>query len=628
MIFNLTPEERSQLEAIDIKYQVMIDQREADLSKYKAPDHQLESVTVPPLPDRPRPPKKPTKEAMNEYLKAVEEYSNKVKEHNDLVTKAYENWLNSASPEWRQIREELIDLDLKHAEERRVLVAQFEREHFARLGGNKEKILNDARDQANLLIVNRYEYYKKVAETGIADGEEVVSFVAVDLRVGKDNSEIWLDALAISQDIKEVIRLHYEALKDDPAGTKQLDDIVMTAVRSSPYVSSHQGERGKHLEFEERKKTSRKPRKPRSKKEITTFSEDIDQKFFMFSTTQTKDVLFNLLSTDGDVKETAQMINAVGKKKEAMIFTGENSRAIQVKTKNAQTIIEVLGSASQRLSSREAKKVLHFIESELYQRTYYKGRMNDEIVTFPLQKMVDLKLYTSLQNARRAFYNASNVLTALRVSASVKSGSKEISISDEGNARIVLFPTMLVENGQCVVRLNRDINWSPFLKDFFLMPDSWWSLPDNASDLEYKIFRMIRLNKDQIDETGKIGFKIALSTVAQWLSLPLNTKNPKRNVKDQIEIAVKQIADSLDPTSFKIRIKTDMNAPLAQYLSGNLEITVSGAYTQNLIGLSEKQQERIERAVRRREEIVKEASIRKLAEGMKNDSENGGILAE
>lgn len=618
MIFKLTPEQQSQLEAIDIKYQVMIDQREAEMSKEQAPDPALESVTAPPLPERPQKPRRASKEAMNEYLRAVEEYSEKLKRHNEAVSKAQEDWLNSASPRWRELREELIDLDFKHAEERRVLIAQFARQYFARLGGDKKKILDDARDQANTLIVNRFEYYKKIAETGIADGEEIVSFVAIDLRVGKDNSEIWLDALTIADSIKESLKLHYDALKDDPDGVKQLDDIVSKAVRSSPYVSSHQGERGKHLEF-----TIKKKRKPRSKKLITTFSDEVDQKFFMFSTTQTKDVLFNLLSTDGDVRETAQMINAVGKKKEAMIFTGENSRAIQVKTKNAQTIIEVLGSASQKLSSREAKKVLHFIESELYQRTYYKGRMNDEIVTFPLQKMVDLRLYTSLQNARRAFYNASNVLTALRVSASVKSGSKEISISDEGNARIVLFPTMLVENGQCIVRLNRDINWSPFLKDFFLMPDSWWSLPDNASDLEYKIFRMIRLNKDHIDETGKISFKIALSTVAQWLSLPLTTKNPKRDVKDPIETAVKQIADSLDPTSFKIRIKTEMNAPVAQYLSGNLEITVSGAYTQNLIGLSEKQQERIERAIRRKEEIIREASVRKLAEEMKNDPQVG-----
>lgn len=625
MIFKLTPEQQKQLEELEIKYRMTVDQKEAEMSKYQAPDPALESVTVPPVPERPQKPRRASKEAMDEYLKAVEEYSEKLKIHNDLVGKAQEDWLNSASPEWRRIREELIVLELRHAEERRILISQFARQHFSRLGGDKKKILDDARDQANTLIVNRYEYYKRIAESGIADGHEVVSFVAVDLRVGKSNSEIWLDALTIAESIKESLKLHYEALKDDPDGVKQLDDIVLSAVRSSPYVSSHQGERGRYLEFGEKKK--KKDRKPRSKKEITTFSEDVDQKFFMFSTTQTKDVLFNLLSNDGDVKETAQMINAVGKKKEAMIFTGENSRAIQVKTKNAQTIIEVLGSACMKISSREAKKVLHFIESELYQRTYYKGRMNDELVTFPLQKMVDLKLYTSLQNARRAFYNASNVLTALRVSATVKSGSKEISINDEGNARIVLFPTMLVENGQCVVRLNRDINWSPFLKDFFLMPDSWWSLPDNASDLEYKIFRAIRLNKDHIDENGKITVRIALSTVASWLSLPTTTKNPKRDVKEPIETAVKQIAESLDPSSFKIRIKTEMNSSLSQYLAGSLEITVSGAYTQNLIGLSEKQQERIERAVRRKEEIVKEASIRRLAEGMKNDPEIGENVA-
>ena len=253
--------------------------------------------------------------------------------------------------------------------------------------------------------------------------------------------------------------------------------------------------------------------------------------------------------------------------------------------------------------------------------------MNDDVVTFPLQKLVDKKLYTSVKNARRAFYDASNVLTALRVSATLKSGTKEVSIGD-GNARVVLFPTMLVENGQCFVRLNRDINWSPFLKDFFFMPDSWWALPDNASDLEYKIFRSVRLNKEKLDRNGVLVFNIGLSTVATWLNLPLKTKNPKHNVKDPIEIAVKQISDSLDPNNFKIKIKSDLNASLTQYLSGYLEITIGGVYTQNLIEINEKQTKRIEQSVRRKNSIVKEASIRKLTEQMKEDEKTESKSAD
>ena len=99
-------------------------------------------------------------------------------------------------------------------------------------------------------------------------------------------------------------------------------------------------------------------------------------------------------------------------------------------------------------------------------------------------------------------------------------------------------------------------------------------------------------------------------------------------MKDPIETAVKQISDSLGPNNFKIEIKTDLNASLTQYLSGYLEITIGGVYTQNLIGINEKQTKRIEQAVRRKDAIIKEASIRKLTEQMKEDEKTESKSAE
>ena len=620
MIVNLTARDRAQIEKIEAEYDQKIAEIEALIEKIAPPEELDEKKERELQKKRPKMPKPieytddGTPVYDQEALRAWQLKNDKI---NAEINRIFDEWLASGSQEWRDARSERIRLITAKSEAFSSYYRKIELREFSKLGGDRDKIIQSAREQINLMIENRFMNYQKLIETHLNEnGEEISGFSARDLRVDED--QIYLDSSTIVKDCDSLLRLHFEALRDDQDSTKQISDMIFKIVADSPKTSSDKGVLGATISF-------KKKRKARSTKKLPTFTENQD--FFMFSTTQAKDIFFNLLSSDGDVKETAQKMNAVSKRKQAKIFTGENSRALQVETDNSQTIVEILGSACQKVNSRTAKKILHFVESELYQRTYYKGKMNDDVVTFPLQKLVDKKLYTSVQNARRAFYDASNVLTALRVSATLKSGKKEVSISD-GNARVVLFPTMLVENCQCFVRLNKDINWSPFLKDFFLMPDSWWALPDNASDLEYKIFRSVRLNKEKLDRNGVLVFNISLSTVATWLNLPLNTKNPKRNVKDPIETAVKQISDSLGPNNFKIEIKTDLNASLTQYLSGYLEITIGGVYTQNLIGINEKQTKRIEQAVRRKDAIIKEASIRKLTEQMKEDEKTEPKSAE
>lgn len=528
------------------------------------------------------------------------------------MNRNYKEWLDSGSQEWRDARAEKMRLILAKSEAFNSYYKEVELREFSKLGGDREKIIQSARDQVSLLIDNRYNYYKTRLETGIDDNGELLSgFSARDLRVEK--RQIFLDSSVIASDCKtDLLSLHYEALRDDPEATKLIDEIIFEIVADSPYTSSDKGTLGAMIKV-------RKKRKPRSKKKLPSYSEN--QGFFAFSTTPAQDVFTSLLMSEGDVKETAKNINAVSKRKQAQVFIGEKSRAIKVETDHAETVIEILGSETQVFNSYPAMMIMYYIESEAYKTLYYKGKLNDDLVEFPLQKLVDDKLYSSLQNARRAFNDASNALTAIRMSAFFKEGKKIYSFDDSNGGRIVLFPSMYIENGQCKIRFNKDIDWRPLLKDFFLMPESWWGLPKNATMLEYKLFRQIRINKHNV-KNGKLTFNVSLQTVATWLNLPLNTKNPKRNVKEPIETAVSQIINSLDEKRFKIEIKTDLNAPISQYLSGYLKITVSGVYVQNLTDLNDTQQKRIETATRKKEKIIEEASIRKLAEQMKEDEKN------
>lgn len=247
MVYKFTLEEEAQLEAIQKKYERLGAEKEAEMSHYRGPDQALESSIHVEWPEQPTPPKAKTKSAREKYLKELEAYSKRIEELNEVVEKAYEAYMNSASPEWRRLNDEIGELISQHNQEIRTTIASFDRKRFATLRGDKTKILENAKEQAKTLIVERYAYYKRVIETGIMDGDPVERFTARDLRVGRDSSELWLDAEELKEDIKSTLRLHYEALKDDPDGTKKLDEIVIRAVNSSPFVSSHKGERLKEV---------------------------------------------------------------------------------------------------------------------------------------------------------------------------------------------------------------------------------------------------------------------------------------------------------------------------------------------------------------------------------------------
>lgn len=495
------------------------------------------------------------------------------------------------------------------------LLNEFEEREFLKLNNDKEKILLSAEEQINRFVdINILKFQRIIKTQKNQLGRDIRGFADPLLRYSEKLDDLWLDATEVYEKSKEsLLKRHYEALHNNPEALKELDTTVFKTISENPKISSDKGIACRdHILFFPQK------RKSRSKKELPTFSENSLETFFMFSTTNAKNTIYDFLSSKGDTETAANKINTVSKKKIAKISSDKNRRAIRVETKNTLTTVELLIPFHEKIKSRGAKKILHFIENELYQRVYFKGNMNDNVVSFPLQKLVDKRLYSTVANARRAFNDAGYVLTAIRLNINEKSknGKNDISVSDGGY--IMPFSSMLIENGQCLVRLNEDVNWAPLLKDFFLMPDSWWALPDNASDLEYKVFRQARLNAKKI-KNGILSFNISLKSIAAWLNLPLNTKNPKRNVKQPIETAVDQINQSLDPKGFKMKINTDLNAPIKKYLDGYLEIKMTGIYTNNLIGIRNKNKLLIEKKIKKKEEIIEKASVLKLAESMKNE---------
>ena len=170
----------------------------------------------------------------------------------DEVDQLFESWLDSGAPGFREARKEYTRLISEHYDAIDALFKQFERREFSKLGGDRKKIIQSAREQVKLLIDNRFNgYQRRIATQRNEDGEPLSSFSARDLRV--DGEKIYLDTVTIIQDCKRsLLALHYEALSHDQEAIREIDDIVLEIVTDSPKTSSDKGVLGTKIEFTEK----------------------------------------------------------------------------------------------------------------------------------------------------------------------------------------------------------------------------------------------------------------------------------------------------------------------------------------------------------------------------------------
>lgn len=611
-----TDAELKQINDLTNKHYKILDEMRENIARLRDPDDLPKKVS------RPTPPRKPRSEsakAVANYERRLAEYEEGHKAWGKETEDLFRQWYDEGSEEWKKAEDDYYQAVFKFRKEEENLLHDLEEKHykafFTEIGYDPELIIEDACVEAEDILSTIYEQCKNVIETKHdKTGERLTGFSYPDLRVEDNGREIWLDTANMIDSILGSLEFHFDALKDNPQAFDRLESTIVRIVSNSPLTSTERGILGAWIKF-------RPPQKPRSKKQVPVFQETALQDQFTFPTTPLCDLLYNIFSNNGDLTSTANMINAVSKQKRATVLqkTKDGRAGIHVKTNNSDVIVELLNSSWRTTNGRASIKILLFAFKKMYERVYHNSGLKGSSVEFSLREMVDKKLYSSTQNARKAFLAASDDLTSIRISAVTKTGKKRSATGDitgDPGGRFIFFPSMYIENGQCNIGLNPNMNWVPILKDFFIMPDSWWSLPNNAQDLEYKIFRQARLNKNKIQKDKSLTFTVSLRSIAEWLRLPLKTKNPKRNVKEVIETAVDQIRNSLDQDAFDIDIKTELGAPLPEYLSGHLEVTMRGKYTNNLLELHDKQQKRIVRNIRRKEKIVAEASIRKLTQTM------------
>ena len=255
MIVKLTAQDKKQIERLHSEYAKKITEIEALIEKL-APTKDFDEEKEREI--QSRRPKMPepidfTEEGTPIYSQeSLKPYNAEMKKINDELNQLFETWLDSGAPGFREARKERLRLISEQGDAINALFKQIERREFSKLGGDRDKIIQSAEEQINLMIDNRFNaYQEKIRTHKDEDGDTISGFSARDLRV--DGEKIYLDSKEIIEDCKRsLLTLHYEALSHDQEAIRQIDDIILEIVTDSQKTSSDKGVLGAMIEFTDR----------------------------------------------------------------------------------------------------------------------------------------------------------------------------------------------------------------------------------------------------------------------------------------------------------------------------------------------------------------------------------------
>lgn len=307
-------------------------------------------------------------------------------------------------------------------------------------------------------------------------------------------------------------------------------------------------------------------------------------------------------------------VKGKGKSRTITQENGANTTAITVELSD---IDKLAGS------NKAAKKLFIRCGIEANRQAITNGKLTQDHISFPLQRLVDDGNYSNLRSARKGFTQGADVLTSIKIKGKVTKSKKDEA---EIEALEVPFTGSRISKGQCIVFLNPRINWSFFTQYFTALPPYCFKLSNRAFDLLYYIFSTARQRTHDIEQRGY--FTISFRAIQYKLQLPneVGAANPQRDIKDAIENAIEEIENEHSAAyanaDFTITPVYNENAPIAEYLdNGYLKVELKNDFAKTFIEISKstaKQiaaaQKRKEKKEQRREDAINKAIAAKEAE--------------
>lgn len=341
--------------------------------------------------------------------------------------------------------------------------------------------------------------------------------------------------------------------------------------------------------------------------------------FFNLPTSPASNLILEVMGAGLDVADLPARKKTVNHNSKLEVNTDGNKRQI-TQTNNKASITIEIGDIEQFKGGKNPAQKL-FIQTliKANEQAISNGQLVRDYVSFPLKELVDIGLYKDIRSARRGFLKGADALTSIKAKGHEQKNSKSTSAIDRLE---VLFTGYKIENGQCYLRLNYAIDWSFLAQYFTILPKYFFMLSNRASDLLYYIFYIARQHTREIEEKGY--FTLSFRAIQQRLNLPseTQTKNPQRDIRDEVEKALEQIEEehrkeykikNIDELEFALTPLVDDTASISEYLEhGKLKIELKGKFAEDFIAISKSTAKQIESKKKRQEKIYEKAIALKM----------------
>ena len=323
------------------------------------------------------------------------------------------------------------------------------------------------------------------------------------------------------------------------------------------------------------------------------------------------------LGAGEDIAKLPARKKQVDKRQDISVWENDTSprRQVLYTKKNQEITIEISDIDKISGTNAAAKKIFVLALSEANTQAVHNGEVTKDAISFPLSKLVDLGMYKNEKTARVGFEKGMDTLTSIKLYGKKTRGK---SSKETSSAIAVLFTAAGIKNNVCKIFLNPQVNWDVLFEFFTILPETYFSLSNRASDLLLYIFTLARQHLEDIQQQGF--FRISLRAIQHRLQLPTEEKNthPYQLIKNEIDKALEEIEEAhnaqYNNDHFQLELVVDDNAPIGEYLDhGYLKVYLREEFAQKFVELNTKIERKIEAKERRKEKIIIAASALKAA---------------
>lgn len=260
------------------------------------------------------------------------------------------------------------------------------------------------------------------------------------------------------------------------------------------------------------------------------------------------------------------------------------------------------------IKSTAAMKLFVFLLAKASQQNFSPE------IHFHLQELVNIGMYSSINNARAGVENHILAVQALQIAGKMKKGKR--TVNQKGG---VLFYHHEISNNIVIVDVDTKFNIE-YLASYYTALPAWaWSLNGGAFEILLYIFMKSRTER-------KDRFNVSLSIIRERLALPTkeeyiekgNKWKPGQYVKQPITDAIENIiltAEANQDENIRLEPHYVINdQSLDEWLQGFVAVTISGEYSEKLKKIQRHQVKKIEDNTKRKEAARAASEVRAEAE--------------